>query len=126
MSVSVEVIDVALDLDKAGLIWHPEIGDEVAMRDSLERVSILVDPQGMTPTDLRHTFLWLPTVEQLVLQFEARQAVLYHAGLNQRLSYEVVVKTPHQGLIETVASSLRIAFGRALNELLTQPEPAVH
>ncbi len=124
MSMNVEVIDVALDLDKAGLVWHPEIGDEIAMRESLERVSILVDPQGMTPRDLRNLFLWLPTVEQLVQQFEARQAMLFHAGLNQGLSYEVVVKTPSQGLIETAASSLRIACGRALNQLLTMPEPA--
>lgn len=113
-----DLILVSLDLDKSGLVWHPEIGDEVTERSSLERVSILVDPQGLTPRELRENFLWLPTVEQFVYQFEARQALVYHAGVTTTLAYEAVIRTSG-GVIEATAASLRLAFGRALQKLLT-------
>lgn len=113
-----DVIEVSFELDDAGLLWKPEIGDEIALREDLQRVSILVDPQGLTPSELRGTFLWLPTVEQLVCQFEARQALLYHAGINQTMQYEAVIKTAI-GVIEARARSLRVALGKALKDIIT-------
>ena len=121
MIESGEFIHVSFELDKSGLLWHPEIGDEVAVRENPEQVSIFVDPQGLTPKELRQFFLWLPTVEQLVHQFEARQAIIYHAGVNQAFAYEAVIRTS-SGVIETAASSLRTAFGIALKELITKTE----
>lgn len=112
-----EVIDVSLGLDEAGLVWHPEIGDEVADRSKLERISILVDPHGLSPKELRSTFLWLPSVEQLVAQFEARQALIYHAGITEAMLYQAVVQA-HGRMIEAAAPSLRVALGRALQQLL--------
>ena len=114
---STEIIPVSIELDRSGLVWHPEIGDEVTERHDLERVAILVDPLGMTPTELRQTFLWLPSVEQLVLQFEARQALIYHAGIDESLQYEAIVRTG-LGVIEAKARTLRVALGKALRELL--------
>lgn len=118
MSLDRDFITVSLGLDRAGLVWYPEIGDEVSIREEPERISILVDPQGLTPSDLRRQFVWLPTTEQLVTQFEARQALIYHAGVSSSLDYEAVIKTG-LGMIETRATSLRLAFGKALNVLLT-------
>lgn len=119
MSDSAGFIRISFDLDRAGLIWYPEIGDEVAFRSEPGEVSIFVDPQGLTPKELRTHFLWLPTVEQLVQQFEARQAVIHHAGLSQAFAYETIIKTS-QGVIEAAGPSLRLAFGSALFELLSQ------
>ncbi len=113
-----DYIRLSLDLDRAGLVWHPEIGDEVAERVTLSRIAILVDPQGLTPKELRASFLWLPSVEQLVQQLEAREAFIYHAGVTNALIYEAVVKTPG-GMVETHAASLRTAFGQALREVLS-------
>ena len=48
---------------------------------------------------------------------EARQALIYHAGINQTLLYEAVVRTSF-GVIETSASSLRSAFGKALRDVI--------
>ncbi|MCC6221479.1 MAG: hypothetical protein IT291_09600 [Deltaproteobacteria bacterium] len=110
-------INVSVELEKKGLVWHPEIGDEVSDRNHLDKVCIFVDPQGLTPKILRETFVWLPTVEQLVEQFEARQVLIYHAGINERLVYEAIVKTS-EGVIETSAETLRLAFGKALSEVL--------
>ncbi len=121
-----EFINVSVHLDRAGLVWYPEIGDEVALRQALTQTSILVDPQGLTPRELRASFLWLPTVEQLVQQLEAREAFIYHAGINAQLAYETVVKCP-VGVIETRAATLRIAFGKALQELLvSSTKSSVH
>lgn len=123
---AVEIINVSAELDRAGLVWHPEIGDEIVERVELSRISILVDPLGMTPRQLRESFLWLPTVEQLIQQFEARQALIYHAGITETLSYETVIRTTF-GVIETSASSLRLAFCQALEQLLKNaPTDAVH
>ncbi len=118
-------VQVAEDLEIAGLLWRPEIGDEVSNRIEPASVSILVDPQGMTPTELRSVYLWLPTVEQLVFQFEARQAILYHAGLeltDSSFCYKAVIKAPERA-IESKASSLREAMGMALRDLLILAKP---
>ena len=116
MSVN-DCIQISFELDRSGLLWHPEIGDEVTERQDLERVAILVDPRGLTPKELRENFVWLPTVEQLVQQLEVRQAMIYHAGITQSLLYEAVIRTTF-GVIETSAASLRIAFGKALRDVL--------
>lgn len=123
MALESEFIEISLELDDAGLVWHPEIGDEVIDRDSFGKVSILVDPQGLSLNELRETFLWLPTVEQLVEQFEARQAVLFHAGITSQFDYEAVLRT-NIGLIETKAETLRVALAKALNMLLSDSTPA--
>lgn len=110
---------IAEDLEIAGLIWHPEIGDEVLAKKA-GSVSVLVDPQGMSLNELRDVFLWLPTVEQMILQFEARQAILLHAGLeltSAHMCYKTVLQTPH-GAIESRAISLRNSVGIALRNLL--------
>lgn len=114
---------VAFDLDQAGLLWNPEIGDEISNRTDLTKVSILFDPQGSTPTELRQTYVWLPTVEQIVTQLEARQALIYHAGINQTLLYETVVRTMG-GVFSASASDLRSAFGLVLKQVLSGIETA--
>ena len=111
---------VAKDLELAGLFWHPEVGDEVTDRELHNPVSILVDPQGLTPDELRSSFLWLPTVEQMIYQCEARQAVLFHAGweMNPKsCGYKTVIQAP-AGHIESCAESFRISLGLALRDLL--------
>ncbi len=113
-----DLIHISSDLDKVGLIWHPEIGDEVVERRDDARVSILVDPQGLSPDQLREAYLWLPTMEQLVSQIEARKGLLYHVGKTSEEEYESVVKTSI-GLIRTQAESLRSALGMALRDLLS-------
>ncbi len=112
-----DFISLCYRLDKSGLVWQPEIGDEVVDRTSLDKVSILVDPQGLTPSELRENFLWLPTLEQIIQQFESRQAIVCHAGATNDLSYEVVIKTL-TGLIETSARTLRLSLAAALEDLL--------
>lgn len=117
---AVPFVRVAEDLELAGLVWHPEIGDEISERKKPELVSVLVDPQGMTPIELRSNYIWLPSVEQLVLQFEARQAVLFHAGLElseQELCYKTVIQST-LGAIECKAHSLRVSMGIALRNFL--------
>ena len=115
-------ISVSQQLDEKGLLWQPEIGDEVVDRNNLKTVSILVDPCGLTPTELRGSYVWLPSMEQLVHQFEARQALIYHAGITEMFSYQVVVRTPANSVIETAANNLRVAMGSALYELLINLE----
>ena len=110
-------IPISIELEATGLVWHPAIGDEVLSREELKKVSILVDPQGLSPKELRENFVWLPTVEQLVDQLEARQALIYHAGVTAHLSYEAVVRTVF-GVVEAQAASLREVFGMALRDVL--------
>ena len=113
-------ICLAEELETAGLLWLPEIGDEISHRSEPESVSVLVDPDGMTPKELRKTYLWLPSLEQMVLQLEVRQAVLFHAGLelsDKAMAYKAVVHTG-KGPIESVGRSLRQAVGEALHGLL--------
>jgi len=115
-----QFIQIAADLEDAGLIWQPEIGDEVSEKSMLTRISVLVDPQGMSPAQLRTIYLWLPTVEQLVSQLEARQAMLFHAGLElseKSYAYRTVIRAPI-GSFETSAPSLRCALGLGLRDLL--------
>ncbi len=104
-------------LDSSGLRWNPEIGDEIASRSDYQTISILVDPQGLTPSQLRETYLWLPSVEQLVMQFEARQAFIQHVGLNEKLLYSAVIESAGI-MIKSEARSLRMVFGKALENLL--------
>lgn len=116
---------VAEELELAGLLWLPEIGDEIAERRHRELISVLVDPHGMSPTELRSIYLWLPSVEQMVFQLEARQAMLYHAGLElteRSMVYKTVVQSP-AGVIECVAESLRHSMGLALRNLLLHDCP---
>lgn len=120
-----QFIEISCELERTGLVWHPEIGDEVSARDKLGRVAILVDPAGMSLAELRESFIWLPTIEQLVRQFEAREALIYHVGINNEFAYEAVVKTAFGAVIETQAASLRLAFGQALKGLMTESHVSV-
>jgi hypothetical protein len=111
---------IAADLEIAGLVWLPEIGDEIAARNQPEHISILFDPQGMTPSELRHYYVWLPSVEQLVGQFEARQAILEHVGLellDNSMCYRSIVEH-HSKKIEAKSESFRSSLGIALRHLL--------
>jgi hypothetical protein len=118
-------IPIAKQLEEVGLIWQPEIGDEILERgvendDPL--ISILVDPNGMTPKDLRLNFVWLPSVEQLITQFEARQAVLFHAGLDvtqEKFCYKTIIQVQTRQ-IEGSASSFRSSLGIALRNLMVE------
>ena len=106
-------LPIAEHLELAGLVWRPEIGDEVLQRDNKDSVSILVDPQGLTPLELRSIFIWLPTLEQLVGQCEARQAVLLHLGLEMsqsQLLYKTVLQARSHN-IEAIGESPRVALG---------------
>lgn len=114
------LLKIACELEDAGLVWQPEIGDEVSEKERLDNISILVDTHGLTPSQLRDRFLWLPTVEQLIWQFEARQAVLFHAGLEigeRSCFYKTVVQT-NMGPIESKSDSLRKSLGLVLRKLL--------
>lgn len=118
-------VPVAEDLELAGLVWRPEIGDEVSDRRRPDAVSILVDPQGMTPLELRSAYLWLPTIEQMIHQFEARQAILFHTGLeisDKELFYKTVLQS-QVGPIESKAETLRLSVGIALRTLLLVGQP---
>lgn len=121
-------IQVAQDLEQAGLLWNPEIGDEVASRVESELISIIVDPQGMNPSELRNSYIWLPSVEQLVMQLESRQAILFHAGLDLSegdMIYRTVIRAKDAS-IEANADSLRSAVGIGLRDLLLQDYSEVH
>jgi len=72
----------------------------------------------MSPKELRDSFVWLPTVEQLVNQIEARQGLIFHAGVTERLEYEAIIKI-QSGLVEAKAASLRVAFGKVLNSIIS-------
>lgn len=117
---SFEFLTVAEDLEIAGLVWQPEIGDEVFNRLHGQSISILVDPQGLSPGELRSTYLWLPSVEQMVNQFEARRAIIFHVGLELSESavyYKTIIKAASLA-IESRADTMRSSFGIALRDLL--------
>lgn len=120
MTSELHFIELSVELEQSGLIWHPEIGDEVIARDKPSRVSILVDPAGMSLKELRINYIWLPTVEQLVNQFEAREALIHHVGINQNFIYEAVIKTSYGAIIETNAPTIRLVFGAALKDLIKE------
>ncbi len=112
--------EIAQDLEQVGLLWHPEIGDEISSREVPANISVLVDTGGLTPPELRESYLWLPTVEQMLLQVEVRQAILFHAGLEMSehsYCYKTVIQSKN-GSIEGEAYSLRDSLGRALCDLL--------
>ena len=121
------LLSVAGDLELAGLRWIPEIGDEVSERERPRMISVLVDPKGMAYETLRSTYLWLPTLEQMVSQLEARQAILFHAGLEltqSALCYKTVIQSTNRQ-IECRGESLRVALGLALRDLLLADVPSV-
>jgi hypothetical protein len=121
---TVAFFEVAEHLDLAGLIWRPEIGDEVSRRDDPRKISILVDPKGLAPAELRATYLWLPSVEQMVSQIESRQAILFHTGLelaNTSFCYKTVISWQSE-FFENYALSLRNSMGLALRDLLLARE----
>jgi hypothetical protein len=110
--VGAKFLSLAWDLEQAGLLWQPAVGDEISNREQPEVVSILVDPNGMTPTVLRDSYLWLPTIEQLLLQLEFRQAVLFHAGLElteSMMIYKAVVKSPG-GQVEALKATTSVVI----------------
>lgn len=122
-----DFLRIAEDLELAGLVWLPEIGDEILERKDKKHVSVLFDPQGMTPDELRYSFLWLPTVEQMVMQFEARSSVLEHTGFElseSAMTYRTVIKSPYGG-IEVAAGNFRSSVGLALRNLLISASPKV-
>ena len=121
-------IPLAFQLEHAGLSWSPQIGDEVSQRLEPGEIAILFDNQGLTIEELKRTFVWLPTLEQIVTQLEIRQAVLKHAGLSldkSNFGYSAVVK--HKiGEIRTIAPNLRLALGMTLKEILTFQFATLH
>ena len=117
--VSEAFIEVADQLSKTGLVWRPEIGDEIALRPDLRKVSILFDSTGLTPPELRLEFLWLPSVEQLVEQIEARQGFIYHVGINEKMFYEAQIKTI-EGVVSIYETNLRLVMGKALYCLINK------
>lgn len=121
-------VPLALQLDEVGLPWIPQVGDEVSQRIEPGEVAILFDNQGLTVEELKKTFIWLPTLEQIVLQLEIRQAVLKHAGLSldkSNFGYSAVVK--HKiGEIRTIAPNLRLALGMTLKEILSFQIATLH
>ena len=117
--VSEAFIEVADQLSRSGLVWRPEIGDEIALRPDLRKVSILFDPQGLVSPQLHCEFLWLPSVEQMVEQIEARQGLICHVGINEKMYYEAVVKTV-EGVVSIYETNLRLAMGRALYGVLNK------
>jgi len=120
--------NIAFDLEDAGLLWRPSVGDEVCSREEPVKVSILVDSAGMTPKELRSFYLWLPTVEQLVFQLEVRHAVLKHAGLElkpDQMVYKSIVET-NFGVIESQGKSLRGSIAVSLRDLLKFSASTIH
>jgi hypothetical protein len=120
-------VQLAGDLECAGLLWQPEIGDEVSEKGKPSKISVLVDPMGMTPEGLRSSYLWLPTVEQMVLQLEMRQAMLFHAGLEltqKQYSYRTVIRAP-VGHFEGSAGNLRTSLALGLRAFLLAKNNAI-
>jgi hypothetical protein len=120
--------EVAWNLEDAGLVWAPEIGDEVSPRQNPETTSVLFDPQGMTPAELRSVYVWLPTFEQMVTQVEVRQAILFHFGLElteTQMGYRTVIKAKNCA-IEKIALSPRCAMGLSLLDLLLNQSSSIH
>lgn len=122
------LLNVSEDLEIAGLLWKPEVGDEVTEKKNRDLISVFVDPQGLSMEELRASFLWIPTVEQMIHQLEARQAILFHAGLElteTNLCYKTIIQC-QLGPIETKADSLRVSVGLALRDLLLTDSGSIH
>jgi hypothetical protein len=63
----------------------------------------------------------------MILQFEARQAILFHAGLElseTACCYKTIIQAPF-GQIESKAESFRISMGLALRDLLINNSPTI-
>ena len=119
---------ISFGLEEAGLIWQPAFGDEVVVRKEPVRVSVLVDSAGLTPEELREIYIWRPSVEQMILQVEVRQAILKHSGLElseKAIQYLTILET-HYGKIESRASSLRDSIGLSLRDFLLLSSSPIH
>lgn len=125
------LVEVAEGLEQAGLLWNPQVGDEVTDREEHSKVSVLINECRMSPGELRSTYLWLPTIEQMIAQCEMRQAVLFHAGLElseELLAYKIVVQRAGEAF-ENIAETFRVALGGALREVIeasSSKNKAVH
>lgn len=120
MEVQQEFRAVAQDLEQVGLVWRPSLGDEVSFREHPDRITVIVDPSAFPEYEFRERYLWLPKTEQLMAQLEARQAVLFHAGLElneNRFCYRAVVQVKSMS-IEAEAPSLRLVLGMSLRDIL--------
>ena len=121
-------LDVAFTLDEAGLVWKPSLGDEISHRESPESIAILVSPEALKPEELRLTYFWLPTFDQLMMQLEARQIILFHAGLHvspEEVCYQTVIQDGDLS-IESKADSLRTAMAISLLKVLDGKKKAIH
>ncbi len=112
---------LAKELETIGLKWIPEVGDEVLLRGLQDnRISILIDSNGMTLYELRENYIWVPTIEQLMREIEHRGGVLFHAGAvinDKNIKYEVVIQTL-QDIIKVTNDSLREALALSLKKLI--------
>ncbi len=125
MNSTTEVVTLSLALEMAGLVWKPEIGDEVLDRYS-NRIMILTDNFGLPPSELRKIFLWLPRMEQLIEQIEARQAVILRLGwIQEEVSIGYDVEIGYQGnVIQAKGLDARLALGTGLFKLLQFIKPS--
>lgn len=112
---------LAKELERVGLKWVPEIGDEVSIRDLCDnKISILIDSNGMNLIELRENYIWLPTIEQLLDEIETRGGFLFHSGMElseNNKKYSVVIQT----LTDTFTvhhNTLRGALAVALKKLI--------
>lgn len=120
--------NIAFDLESAGLYWTPMIGDEICKREYPEDISLLVNSATLTPEELRNIYIWRPSVEQIVFQLEARQAVLKHAGLDlstSAIEYLTIIET-NVGEVISRARSLRSALALSLKEFLAYSSNGTH
>ncbi|HMO02298.1 MAG TPA: hypothetical protein PKD37_06420 [Oligoflexia bacterium] len=125
MANFLKFVELADDLSALGLVWKPAVGDEVSSRQDPTLISVLVEPQAMSIEDLKRVYIWLPTFEQMVVQSEARQMILEHAGLelNEREMFYKTLLVGKLGKVEGRGDSLRLSIGRALADLLVVSNP---
>ena len=126
----INFLSIAQTLENVGLLWQPEVGDEVSLREKGDIVSILVDKTKFSINKLRSTYIWLPNIEQIISQIEARQSFLLHAGLaidENKICYRTIVQAPETN-IQAEADNLRCSLGIALKDLLVwyNRGPQVH
>ncbi len=128
MNKEEDFTQISFELEEAGLIWQPSFGDEIVVRKEPVRVSILVDSAGLTPDELRDVYIWRPSVEQMVLQVEVRQAILKHSGLelSEKMIQYLTILDTHYGKIEARAQSLRDSIGLGLKDLLLISSSPIH
>ncbi|MCS6894129.1 MAG: hypothetical protein NZO16_06165 [Deltaproteobacteria bacterium] len=124
-----EIITLSFALERAGLVWHPEIGDEVSERTS-NQIMILTDNFSLPPSHLRRIFLWLPRAEQLIEQIEARQGIITHVGWindGSTYGYGAFLKIGDVE-IRATSSSFRLALAMLLFKFLQflNPKSVLH